>query len=95
MQEIQSRTDVTVEQFHNYIVKEGQPVVLKGLTKDWPSVGRRSRSSEALSEYVIRMCNDHPVTVLVASGSEGGRFFYTEDLHIELMFFRKCIYIYI
>ena len=80
MQTIQVRHDVSFKQFHDDIVMEAQPVVLKGMVKDWPAVVRACHSSKSLSEYLTPMCNDQPVIVLVANRSEGGRFFYTDDL---------------
>ena len=61
--------------FEAEIVPSGEPVVLKGLVADWPSV----RAPDILT-YLRNQPAPRPVGVFVGDASMGGRFFYCDDL---------------
>ncbi|MEQ7155369.1 cupin-like domain-containing protein [Brevundimonas aurifodinae] len=61
--------------FEAEIVPAGQPVVLRGLVADWPSV----RADNILG-HLRDQPAPHPVGVFVGDAAMGGRFFYADDL---------------
>ncbi len=57
-----------------------QPVVLRGLARDWPAVQAARTSDEALVAYLKRFSHANPVNAIVGAPEIEGRFFYTPDL---------------
>lgn len=62
--------------FEAEVVPAGQPVVLRGLVADWPSV----RADDILG-HLRDQPAPHPVSAFVGGAEMGGRFFYSADLH--------------
>lgn len=61
--------------FEAEIVPAGQPVVLRGLVSDWPSV----RADNILG-HLRDQSAPYPVGAFVGDAAMGGRFFYSDDL---------------
>lgn len=61
------------------IVQGGRPVVLRAAFANWPIVEASRQSDQAAVDYLSRFYNGRPVSMVVASASEGGRFFYRPD----------------
>jgi hypothetical protein len=59
---------------------EARPVVVRGLAAEWPAVAAAQAGDEAIVAYLCREPASRPVGAIAAAPSEGGRFFYTEDL---------------
>ena len=57
-----------------------QPLVLRGLVKNWPLVQAGIHSATAAAEYLQSFYNQKPVYAMVANADESGRFFYNQDL---------------
>jgi Cupin-like domain len=57
-----------------------KPAVLRGLVRDWPSVGEGLKSPNALWSYVRRFDCGAPVDASIGAPSIRGRFFYREDM---------------
>jgi len=57
-----------------------QPVLLRGLVKDWPVVKKSLESPHACLDYVQQFDQDIHMTVYRADHSEQGRIFYNEDM---------------
>ncbi|MBW8743920.1 MAG: cupin-like domain-containing protein [Sphingomonas sp.] len=57
-----------------------QPVILRGLGKDWPAVRAGRSSPEAAVAYLRRFSHADPVLAVLGSPEIQGRFFYTPDL---------------
>ncbi len=58
----------------------GQPVVMRGLGKDWPAVQAGRTSPEAAIAYLKRFTRPEPVAAIVGPPEVQGHFFYTPDL---------------
>jgi hypothetical protein len=57
-----------------------EPVVLKGLVKDWPIVKAAGKSPKAVMDYLASFYNDKPTITYIGEASIKGRFAYNEDL---------------
>ena len=80
MQPIPSVQNVDFQQFHNEIVTANQPVVIKSVVADWPSVKAAQQSPKAIVDYLKAFDIDAIVSALVGKPDINGRFFYTDDL---------------
>ena len=80
MQDIPSVQNVDFQQFHNEIVAANQPVVIKSVVSDWPSVIVAQQSPQAIVDYLKAFDIDAIVSALVGKPDINGRFFYTDDL---------------
>ena len=56
-----------------------EPVLLKGLVKDWPAVRACSPSIQSATRYLAQFWTDRPVTAYIGEPEMNGRFFYNED----------------
>lgn len=56
------------------------PVIMRGFASNWPAVIAARDSDAALSAYLTRESTGKPVSAIVASPAEKGRFFYKKDL---------------
>ena len=72
---------LTPEAFINDILPAAQPVLIRGLVKDWPAVRAALASDEAVATYLQGMDNGNPTTMLEANAGVGGRFDYGPGLH--------------
>ncbi|HWA91054.1 MAG TPA: cupin-like domain-containing protein [Rhizomicrobium sp.] len=61
------------------IVADNEPVVLRGLVRDWPAV-EAGASPKALSDYLLQFDSGHAVRTLIGPPSIQGRFFYRDDM---------------
>ncbi|PCD02699.1 peptidylprolyl isomerase [Sphingomonas spermidinifaciens] len=57
-----------------------EPVVIRGLGRDWPVVRAARESDEALVAYLKRFSHPNPVNAIVGAPEIEGRFGYTDDL---------------
>lgn len=57
-----------------------QPLILRGLVKNWPLVLCGQTTNQHASEYLSRFYNKKPVYAMVADVKEEGRFFYNDEL---------------
>ena len=57
-----------------------QPLILRGLVKNWPLVLSGLTTDQHASEYLSHFYNKKPVYAMVAPAKEEGRFFYNDDL---------------
>lgn len=76
---VEYRTDLGLEEFRNYYVKRGIPVVFKGAAKEWPCVKQWDL------RYLKDLHGNDPVPLLTAEGNnpEGGIEFTTLGRVIE------------
>jgi hypothetical protein len=63
---------------YDELIATGQPVILKGLVKDWPLV--RADSAGAAAEYLKSFYQGRPVVAFIAQPEHQGRFGYTADV---------------
>jgi hypothetical protein len=66
--------------FQDEIRPGGQPVVMRGLAKDWPGVQAALNGPKAICDYLLSFEPTKPVAQLVAPPEIEGRFFYNEKL---------------
>jgi hypothetical protein len=57
-----------------------QPVVMRGLAKDWPGVQAALRGDRAICDYLLSFGPAKPVASLLAPPEVEGRFFYNERM---------------
>lgn len=63
------------QQFHSEIVANNQPVVIKSVVADWPSVVAAEQSDKAIVEYLKAFDTDAVISALVGPPDINGRFF--------------------
>lgn len=56
-----------------------EPVVLRGLVRDWPAVRQCRASIRSAARYLSKFWTDAPVTAYIGKASINGRFSYNED----------------
>lgn len=78
--ELDEAHDVDARRFDNDIVPAGQPIVLRGLVRHWPSVARARESVSSLASYLQGFAAAAPVRAFRAPPEAGGRYFYRDDL---------------
>ncbi len=57
-----------------------QPVVLRGLAREWPLVQESLNSNKDSSRYLLEFYQGKPVRAFYSEADIGGRIFYTDDL---------------
>ena len=77
---IREVAEVDFALFHQEIRPASEPVVMRGLVRDWPAVGAAQESDAAIVDYLIECGPTKPVGAIAARPEEKGRFFYNEDL---------------
>jgi hypothetical protein len=77
---IREVAEVDLARFRDEIRPAGEPVVMRGLVRDWPAVAAAIESDEAIVDYLVGCRPARPVKAIAARPEENGRFFYTADL---------------
>jgi hypothetical protein len=77
---IREVAEVDFALFHQEIRPASEPVVMRGLVRDWPAVAAAQESDAAIVDYLIECGPTTPVGAIAARPEEKGRFFYNEDL---------------
>lgn len=80
MQPIPETTDLSPRAFHEEVIPAGRPLVIRGLTKDWPVVAAARRSPADLAAYVRRFDRGQALPTLQGPPAINGRFHYNRDL---------------
>lgn len=57
-----------------------EPLVLRGLTADWPLVAAAKQSSAAAASYILKYDSGQPLTAYTGNADIDGRIFYNADL---------------
>lgn len=78
-QPIEERFNVQLDTDLPQIIKEGKPVVLRGLVASWPAV-KEANDTFALMARLKGYYNGQPTMIYQAQGSVKGRFAYTPDI---------------
>jgi len=68
------------EQFEDEIAAAGEPVVLRGPTREWPLAAAARESDAALVKYLEGFHNGAPVSLMTGPPAIDGRLFYTGSL---------------
>ena len=78
--QIPLRTDLDRDTFEAEVVPAAQPVVLKGLVRDWPLVRAGQNSPGALAQAIKAFDAGREPFVIEAPAQADGRIFYRDDL---------------
>lgn len=57
-----------------------QPILLKGLVRDWPAVSAAQQSAGAIVDYLLSYANEATVNAVRLDSCHQGRVFYNDDL---------------
>ena len=60
------------------LMRDQEPVVLKGVARDWPLVQHGLKSPDAAMDYIARFYQGRPIVEYRCAPVEGGRYFYTD-----------------
>lgn len=80
MRAITETDRLSAREFQEDVLPAGQPLVIRGLVRDWPLVQAWNRSPADFCDYVKRFERGYPVDTAQGPPSIGGRLFYNEDL---------------
>jgi len=78
--EIAGRDIRSAKQFLDEVVERCQPVVLRGLVRNWPVVEGGAHSSVALKDHLSRFAKDGAIEVFFGEPAIAGKYFYSDDL---------------
>jgi hypothetical protein len=80
MRSINEVESLGAEVFHEQVLPAAEPLVIRGLVKNWPLVQAGLRSDEEFCAHLKNFDRGYPVDTAQAPPSTGGRIFYNEDL---------------
>ncbi len=80
IQKIKEWTNVDKDIFHNEILPNNEPAVLKGLINNWPAVALGKQSNQSIIEYLCSYDQGLQVPALIAPPEIKGRFDYQPGL---------------
>lgn len=80
LKQVKERSAVDQQTLFGEIATANQPVVIRGLVRDWPLVSAASGSIEDTANYLFPHCDDKPVNTFIGGAAMKGRFFYGDDL---------------
>jgi hypothetical protein len=72
------RVAPTRVEFESELLTRAQPVVMRGLVRDWPLSGAAAISDDALAAYLAGFHNGTPVSIMAGPPGIDGRLFYNE-----------------
>lgn len=81
--------DITVADLSDEVLASDQPLVLRGLVREWPAVRHGLDSADRLFEYLQGFDSGNVVTAMYAPPEAAGRIFYNEDLTAFNFKFRR------
>ena len=71
---------VDFARFHDEIRPANEPVVMRGVVREWPVVAAALESDRAVIDYLVGCGPRKPVGAIAARPEENGRFFYNSDM---------------
>lgn len=75
--------EIAVAELGDRIASVPQPVVVRGLVRDWPLVQAGLRSAREAREYLARHARPVDLPVSIADPSQRGRLFYDEAMAVN------------
>lgn len=72
--------DVSVADLGDELLASDQPLVIRGLVRDWPAVKHGLRSADRIIDYLQGFDSSKLVTALYAPPEAAGRIFYNDDM---------------
>lgn len=79
-QPVREVTDITPDVFQREMRAASQPVIFRGLVKDWPIVQQANTGDNALCDYLLQFDRGQPLTAMQGPASNHGRIFYNDDV---------------
>jgi hypothetical protein len=73
------------------LIDAGEPVILRGLARDWPLVAAGHESPRAAVDYLMGFYNGRPGAGYTAPAEAGGRYFYADADLTRLNFDRESV----
>jgi hypothetical protein len=70
----------SIAEFREQIYPRAQPVILRGVVRDWDIVRASAAGTSELADYLKGFARGDEIDVLTAARAVGGRFFYDEGL---------------
>ena len=80
IREIDARQTFSKQSFDTDVRPAGLPVILRGLTAQWPAVKAAQISDAALFDYLKSHDTGRPQNSLIGNPDDAGFFFFSEDL---------------
>ncbi len=77
---IAETNDILLADLDDDALTSDEPLVLRGLARDWPAVRHGLESADRLIDYLQEFDSNNVVTALFAPAEAGGRIFYNEDM---------------
>lgn len=77
---VPEREAVSPETFQTEIRAARQPVVMRGLAKDWPVCAAANASPDVLGSYLKGVAGPQTVEVKLSAPEVAGRYFYSDDM---------------
>lgn len=77
---IREVSHLSKEEFYSQILPAGEPLVIRGLAKDWPIVNAARLGNEKFCNYLKNFDRGYEVDTVVGPSSINGRIFYNADL---------------
>jgi hypothetical protein len=68
------------ERFLHEVVQQCQPLILRGLVRDWPVVQAGNRSPQALEDYLLSFDAGGEIEVFFGAPEIAGKYYYSSDL---------------
>lgn len=81
-------SDISPEDFREQVASRYEPLVVRGLARDWPIVRAAAESAESAAAHLKRFDTGHPLPLVVAPRESEGRLMYNED-HTGFNFTRE------
>jgi len=72
--------NINVEQFREEIFPCNEPVLLRGLIKEWPAVREGLTSPDAMVRYIKSFDQGKPVETIIGQPDIDGKFFYNDRM---------------
>jgi hypothetical protein len=79
-QTVPVREGVDSREFHEEVIAQGRPVVLRGAVAHWPAVTAGAAPPQAMRDYLLRFDARKPMRALFGDPAIQGRFFYSNDM---------------
>ncbi len=69
-----------VDHFVSEVLGSAEPMLIRGLARNWPAVSAGLQSSDAIAAYLQRFSTAKEVTALLGGAEHRGRLFYNEAM---------------
>lgn len=80
--------DISPEAFREQVTSRYEPLVIRGVARDWPIVRAAAASAETAAEYLKKFDTGRRLPLVVAPLESGGRLMYNDD-HTGFNFTRE------